>query len=351
MLQGKVGGKDGEHRHRGGEGWKSHDQNAVSFPSVRMLFAGMVSLKCILILLRFSYSSSTKRRMKPELADGWKACGCAALRGESRGLLCLSLLLNLLEKSLFFCKPNLAWGLVASLGSGVCWHSVSRACGCGPEGFAQDNLEDVWPEGALNQCYPTGRARAIGAQSLAQCTSVPPSLLQHHLRAKNQWCSRRGAGSWCSCHCVPDLLINRASPNAFRLQSLLAFQAQTKLPLKLLNWWKELRKCCIHLYCVLLHWSDKWGYDSPYKHQCLLTHSRAESWNSSQAASLFAVSLFLLQWALNILQSRRIQYPKSEFRFILQIRKQNKGHIPKYSSVPTLHKLLMLQKCVKFSLV
>lgn len=48
-----------------------------------------------------------------------------------------------------------------------------RACGCGPEGFAQDYLEDVWPAGALGRCYPTGRVRAM---SLSPAGSVSACL-------------------------------------------------------------------------------------------------------------------------------------------------------------------------------
>lgn len=171
MLQGRVGRKDGEHRHRGEEGWKSHDQNAGSFLSVRTLFAGMVSLKCI----PFCWDFLIWVPPNEGWIQNWLVAGRLAVvlpcEGRVGGCCVWVCSSSCLEKSLFFCKPNLAWVLVVSLGSGVCWHSVSRACGCGPERFAQDNLEDVWPTGALNQCYPTGRARAIGVRSLAQCAA------------------------------------------------------------------------------------------------------------------------------------------------------------------------------------
>lgn len=100
--------------------------------------------------------------------------------------------------------------------------------------------------------------------------------------------------------------------------------ASTKLALKQSNWWKELGKYCIHL-----HWRDKWGYESPYKYQYLSTHNKVESCNFCHKLPVCCQALFLLQWALNILQSRRIPYLKSEFTFILQTGKQNKGHISK----------------------
>lgn len=47
---------------------KSHDLNPGCFLSVEMLFAAVVWLKYILLLVRFSYPSSRKRRLKPDLA-------------------------------------------------------------------------------------------------------------------------------------------------------------------------------------------------------------------------------------------------------------------------------------------
>lgn len=96
MLQGRVGcGKDGEHRHKDRAGWKSHDQSTGCFPSVEMLFAGVVWSEYVLILVRFSYLSSSKRRLKPELArlfcvafSSWEARKCAEhVAVDQRGLL------------------------------------------------------------------------------------------------------------------------------------------------------------------------------------------------------------------------------------------------------------------------
>lgn len=167
MLQGRVGiGKDGEYRHKDREGWKSHDQNTDCFPSVEMLFAGIVWLKYILLLVRFSYPSSSKRRLKPELArlfcvafSNWEAWKCAEhVAVDQRGLL------------------RITWSM--------CVH------------------------------------RSI------KCVGFLQSLLQHHFSGKSQCCSRLSTGSQCGCRCAPDLLVN-SLPRAFGLPSLLALQAQS----------------------------------------------------------------------------------------------------------------------------
>lgn len=105
----------------------------------------------------------------------------------------------------------------------------------------------------------------------------------------------------CGHHCVPDLLLNGAFPHTFRLLSFLVFQAQRKLPLKLLNWWKELGKSVISISSEVMN-EDVILLINTNAFQ-LITELGPETFLLSQAASLIcSQTLFLFHWALNILQ-------------------------------------------------
>lgn len=188
MLQGRVGGgKDGEYKHKDRARWKSLDQYTGCFPFVETLFAGVVCLKYILILLRLSYPSSSKRRLETELArlfcvafsnwEAWKRAEHVAV--DQAGLL------------------RITWNM--------CVHRS-----------IQSVLSNTESRGS--------KSRSPGSSAWAcfnpRCNTT--SVLKVSAAV-------RGTASRWGCHCAPDLLVNRASPVpfVFGLPSFLVLQAQS----------------------------------------------------------------------------------------------------------------------------